>query len=67
VLEQSNGKFIAKPVVLGLTDGTIYEVLSGLNENETIVVGSSAGGIGGITAPAGGASGGGAGGGVRGG
>lgn len=39
VLEQSNGTFVVKPVVLGLTDGTSYEVLAGLVQGETIVVG----------------------------
>jgi HlyD family secretion protein len=40
VLEQSGGTYIAKPVVLGITDGTSYEVLSGLSLNETILVGT---------------------------
>jgi hypothetical protein len=40
VLQQSNGRFIAKPVVLGLTDGTNYEVLAGLSPGETIIVGT---------------------------
>jgi HlyD family secretion protein len=40
VLEQSGGRYIAKPVVLGITDGTSYEVLSGLSLNETILVGT---------------------------
>jgi len=44
VLEQSNGQFVAKPVVLGLTDGTNYEVLAGLSQGETIVVGVQRGG-----------------------
>ncbi len=39
VLQQSDGHFIAKPVVLGLTDGTKYEVLAGLSLGETIIVG----------------------------
>ncbi len=39
VLQQSGGQFIAKPVVLGLTDGTKYEVLAGLSPGETIIVG----------------------------
>ena len=44
VLEQSaNGSFIVKPVVLGLTDGTVYVVLKGLSLNETIVVGMQGG------------------------
>src|SRR6266536_2992980 len=44
VLEPSNGRFVAKPVVLGLTDGTNYEVLEGLSLGETIVVGVHTGG-----------------------
>jgi HlyD family secretion protein len=39
VLEQKNGQLIAKPVVLGLTDGTYYEVLAGLSLGEIIIVG----------------------------
>lgn len=42
VLERSSsGQFTVKPVVLGLTDGTVYEVLSGLKEGENIVVGTT--------------------------
>jgi len=44
LLEPSNGRFVAKPVVLGLTDGTNYEVLEGLSLGETIVVGVHTGG-----------------------
>jgi HlyD family secretion protein len=44
VLEQSGSQFVAKPVVLGLTDGTVYEVLAGLSEGETVVVGVQKGG-----------------------
>ena len=40
VLERSGNTFIAKPAVLGITDGTSYEVLSGLSLNETILVGT---------------------------
>jgi len=40
VLERSGGAYSAKPVVLGITDGTSYEVLSGLSLNETILVGT---------------------------
>ncbi len=43
VLEQAGGQFVIKPVVLGLTDGSVYEILDGLNEGEVIVVGSSTG------------------------
>ncbi len=40
VLESpTSGQFIAKPVVLGLTDGTQYEVLEGLTTADTVVVG----------------------------
>jgi len=39
VLELANGKWVARPIVLGLTDGTSYEVLAGLTQGETIVVG----------------------------
>ena len=44
ILEQSNGQFVVKPVVLGITDGTNYEVLAGLLPGETIVVGLQRGG-----------------------
>ncbi len=38
VLERtSNGQFVVKPVVLGLTDQTVYEVLAGLSPGETII------------------------------
>jgi HlyD family secretion protein len=42
VIESRQGgtRFIAVPVVLGLTDGVSYEVLSGLSANENIIVGS---------------------------
>ncbi len=43
VVEQQNGQFILKPVVLGLTDGVVYEVLAGLSPGETIIIGSTAG------------------------
>ncbi len=39
VLAIVNGKWNAQPVVLGLTDITSYEVLAGLTQGETIVVG----------------------------
>ena len=39
VLARVNGKWNAQPVVLGLTDSTSYEVLAGLTQGETIVVG----------------------------
>jgi multidrug efflux pump subunit AcrA (membrane-fusion protein) len=39
VLERTKGHWVVKPIVVGLTDDTSYEVLAGLSENETIVVG----------------------------
>ncbi len=52
VLERSGNTYIAKPVVLGITDGTSYEVLSGLSLNETILIGTGgAGGTGGTGSP----------------
>ena len=44
ILEGSAGKISAKPVVLGLTDDTVYEVLSGLSSGETIIVGTQTSG-----------------------
>jgi multidrug efflux pump subunit AcrA (membrane-fusion protein) len=52
VLERANNRWTAKPVVLGLTDGTSYEVLSGLTLGESVAVGVQ-GGTGGTTGPAG--------------
>lgn len=43
VIERSGNQFIVKPVVLGLTDETVYEVLAGLSANETILVGTQKG------------------------
>lgn len=43
VIERPDNHFIAKPVVLGLTDGNVYEVLAGLSPNEIIVVGQQSG------------------------
>ncbi len=40
VLERSGSMYVAKPVVLGITDGTSYEVLSGLSLNEAILTGT---------------------------
>ena len=80
VLERSQGKWVVKPVVLGLTDGTNYEVLAGLESGEAVVTGQQGGtqattatgtgaglGTGGRGTGAGGIFGGGAGGGGRGG
>jgi multidrug efflux pump subunit AcrA (membrane-fusion protein) len=39
VLVQQNGQLVVQPVVLGLTDGNFYEVLSGLKANDTVVFG----------------------------
>ncbi len=41
VIEQSGKTYVAKPVVLGLTDGISYEVLQGLALNETFLVGTN--------------------------
>lgn len=41
VLEQQNNQLIPVPVVLGLNDGQVYEVLSGLSEGETILTAST--------------------------
>ena len=43
VLEQVQGKWVVKPVVLGLSNGTDYVVISGLNAGETVVTGQSGG------------------------
>ncbi len=43
VLERVNGKWVVKPVVLGLTNGTAYEVLAGLSAGETLVTGQQGG------------------------
>jgi len=39
------------PVVLGLSDGTVYEVLSGLSEGQTIATGSASNSTPGQKAP----------------
>lgn len=41
VLQNTNGKWVPVPVLLGLTDGTSYEVLSGLVPGEKIVSGET--------------------------
>jgi multidrug efflux pump subunit AcrA (membrane-fusion protein) len=41
VLEQVQGKWVVKPVVLGLTNGTDYAVLAGLSQGESVVTGQS--------------------------
>ncbi len=40
VLENVNKRLIVKPVVLGLTDGTSYEVLAGLSSGDSVVTAS---------------------------
>ena len=44
VLASSNGQLVAVPVVLGLSNGSVYEVLSGLSEGQSIATSSSNGG-----------------------
>ena len=44
VVTSSNGQLVAVPVVLGLSNGSMYEVLSGLSEGQTIATSSSNGG-----------------------
>ncbi|HEY6410391.1 MAG TPA: efflux RND transporter periplasmic adaptor subunit, partial [Ktedonobacteraceae bacterium] len=51
VLERSGNTYIAKPVVLGITDGTSYEVLRGLSLNETILFGAGSPGSAPNTSP----------------
>ncbi len=41
IVRTATGQFMAKPVVLGLTDGTNYEVLDGLTTQDQVVVGVS--------------------------
>lgn len=41
VIEQSGSQFIAKPVVLGLTDGTSYEILQGISLSDSFIVGTN--------------------------
>jgi RND family efflux transporter MFP subunit len=45
VVERSNNQWVVKPVVLGLSNGTVYEVLAGLNANDSVVVGEQNGSI----------------------
>jgi multidrug efflux pump subunit AcrA (membrane-fusion protein) len=52
VLVPQNGQLVAVPVVLGLSDGTVYEVLSGLSEGQTIATGSAHTSTSGQNAPA---------------
>ncbi|HZO75631.1 MAG TPA: HlyD family efflux transporter periplasmic adaptor subunit [Ktedonobacteraceae bacterium] len=39
VLERINNAIVVKPVVIGLTNGTVYEVLDGLTQNDRVLVG----------------------------
>lgn len=39
VLERINGSIVVKPVVIGLTNGTTYEVLDGLTTSDQVLVG----------------------------
>lgn len=43
VAERSKGKWVAKPVVLGLSNGSSYEVLAGLQSGEQVVIGVTGG------------------------
>jgi len=45
VMERSNNQWVMKPVVLGLTNGSVYEVLAGLDAGETVVIGEQNGTI----------------------
>lgn len=40
LLERAKGKWVVRPVVLGLTDGASYEVLAGVSSGDAIVVGA---------------------------
>ena len=45
VVERSNNQWSVKPVVLGLTNGTVYEALAGLSANDSVVIGEQNGSI----------------------
>jgi multidrug efflux pump subunit AcrA (membrane-fusion protein) len=45
VVEQTNGKWVAKPVILGLSNGTDYEVLAGLRSGEQVAIGEIGGNV----------------------
>jgi HlyD family secretion protein len=56
VIEKTNrGAYVAKPVVLGLTDNTSYEVLQGLSAGDTFITGTGGSGSG-TNAPSGSSS-----------
>lgn len=57
VIERSGRTYIAKPVVLGITDGTSYEVLDGLSLNETFIAGVGGSNAGSSLPPSNGGSG----------
>ena len=52
VLVPQNGQLVAVPIVLGLSDGMVYEVLSGLSEGQTIANSSASNSAPGQNAPA---------------
>lgn len=43
VLQRSGSKWVVKPVVLGLTNGSAYEVLAGLSAGDSVVTADSTG------------------------
>lgn len=45
VVERSGNQWVVKPVVLGLSNGTVYEVLSGLSAGDSVVIGEQNGPI----------------------
>ena len=45
VVERGNNQWSVKPVVLGLTNGTVYEALAGLNADDSVVIGEQNGPI----------------------
>jgi HlyD family secretion protein len=45
VVERASGKWVAKPVILGLSNGTDYEVLAGLSSGEQVVTGEIGGNV----------------------
>lgn len=53
VLERANNQWVVKPVVLGLTNGSVYEILAGLSAGETVITGQQ-----GVTTTGAGATGG---------
>lgn len=40
VLERVGNQNVVKPIVVGLTDGTSYEVLAGLSANDVVIIGT---------------------------